>query len=122
MRIYQNKSFQRDAKGVDISDDDCRAAIEKAEKGLVDADLGGGIIKQRIALGNRGASKGARSIIFYHRGTRAIFLHVFSKGTKANVTATQLAEYQAAAKELANLTDRQLQDLCEKAGWREVTT
>jgi hypothetical protein len=83
MRIYQNKSFQRDAKGVDISDDDCRAAIEKAEKGLVDADLGGGIIKQRIALGNRGASKGGAFDNFLPPGNAGYFPARFLQGHKS---------------------------------------
>jgi hypothetical protein len=67
MKAYLTKSFQRKARGDDISDQDCQKAIQRAESGLIDADLGGGLIKQRIATGSRGASKGSRAIIFYKR-------------------------------------------------------
>ena len=57
MKLYLTKDFGRDVQQSRISDDDCREAIRKAERGLIDAPLGGGLIKQRIPRGNRGASK-----------------------------------------------------------------
>lgn len=68
MHAYFTKSFQRQASSDNISDEDCREAIRRAEKGLVDADLGKGLIKQRIPRGNQGAARGSRAIIFYKRG------------------------------------------------------
>ena len=70
---YLPKSFQRDAKRIGVTDEDCREAIRRAENGLIDATLGGGLIKQRIATGNRGAAKGARAVVFYKRGKLAVF-------------------------------------------------
>lgn len=52
MNAYLTKSFDRDAKRDGISDEDCQEVIRKAEKGLIDAELGGGLIKQRISRGN----------------------------------------------------------------------
>ena len=86
MRVYLPRGFQRDAERVGVTDDDCREAIRKAERGLVDADLGGGLIKQRIATGNRGASKGSRAVVFYKRGELALFLHIFLKSRKASLS------------------------------------
>ena len=68
MQIYLPRSFQRDAKRVGVTDEDCREAMRRAESGLIDATLGGGLIKQRIATGNRGAAKGSRAVVFYRRG------------------------------------------------------
>ena len=93
MKVYLPKSFQRQADKEGVSDEACREAVRKAEKGLVDAPLGGGLIKQRIPTGNRGAAKGSRAIIFYRRGELAIFLHIFAKQRKANLTKSELAEY-----------------------------
>jgi hypothetical protein len=52
-------------EGIDA--DQIRAAIERAEEGLVDADLGGGVIKQRIARRGEGRSGGYRTIIAFKR-------------------------------------------------------
>jgi hypothetical protein len=48
MNAYMTRSFDRDAKRDGISDEDCQEAIRRAEKGLIDANLGRGLIKQRI--------------------------------------------------------------------------
>src|SRR2546427_1960732 len=49
MRIFKNAWFARYARKQDISDKSMVQAIERAEQGLIDADLGGGVIKQRVA-------------------------------------------------------------------------
>lgn len=120
MHAYLPKPFQREADSLGITDDDCRKAIQKAEKGLIDADLGAGLIKQRIPRGNQGAARGARAVVFYKRGTLAIFLHMFPKSGKANLTKAELAEYLDIAKELDKLTDDRLLALRHKPGWREI--
>jgi RelE toxin of RelE / RelB toxin-antitoxin system len=57
MKAYLPKSFQRQARNERVSDEDCREAIRKAERGLIDAILGGQLIKQRIPMGDRGAGE-----------------------------------------------------------------
>jgi len=59
MRVFKNKSFARFARGVDLDDATLCRAVDRAEDGLIDANLGGGVIKQRVAhpaQGNRAAS------------------------------------------------------------------
>jgi len=121
MNAYLPKSFQRDAKSDGISDEDCREAIRRAEKGLIDAELGGHLIKQRIPRGNQGAAKGSRAVVFYKRGEVAIFMYVFSKSDKANLRQSELAEYLKLAKSLEKLTKAQLKQLVVEKGWREIT-
>ena len=120
MRTYLPKSCQREAKSDGIADEDCREAIRKAEKGLVDADLGGGLIKQRISRGSLGAARGSRAVVFYRRGKIAVFLHIFPKSKKANLTKSELAMYSHAAQELAKLTEEQLSALSATRGWKEL--
>ena len=120
MRGYLPKSFQRDAKRVGVTDEDCREAIRRAESGLIDATLGGGLIKQRIATGNRGAAKGSRAVVFYRRGELAVFLHVFPKSGKANLTKSELAVYLRLARVLEELTEAKLKELVTTEGWREL--
>ncbi len=120
MKAFLPKSFQREASSDGVSDEDCQEAIRKAERGLIDADLGKGLIKLRIARGNRGAARGSRAIVFYRRGKVAVFLHIFPKSKKANLTQSELAMYSQAAQELAKLTDKEFALLSAIRGWREL--
>ena len=120
MRAYLPKSFQREAKSDGITDEDCREAIRRAEKGLVDADLGKGLIKQRIPRGSQGAARGSRAVVFYRRGKIAVFLHIFPKSKKANLTKSELAMYSQAAEVFAKLTEKELTALAAQRGWKEL--
>ena len=120
MKAYPPKSFQREARSDGVSDTDCQEAIRRAERGLVDADLGGRLIKQRIPRGNQGAARGSRAVVFYKRGEIAVFLHIFSKSDKANLTKSELADYLEFAKFLEELTQAKLRELGATRGWREI--
>jgi len=120
MRAYLPKSFQRKAKSEGVSDEDCREAIRRAESGLIDANLGGRLIKQRIPRRGQGAARALRAVVFYKRGEVAIFLHVFSKSAEANLTRSELAEYKELVRGLEKLTETKLKELGAEKGWREL--
>ena len=61
MRIFKNKFITKFAEKQGIDDTDLREAVNRAENGLIDADLGGGVIKQRIARKGQGKSGGYRT-------------------------------------------------------------
>lgn len=119
MKAYLPKSFWREAKKEGVTVEDCKAAIRRAESGLIDADLGGGLIKQRIPRGNLSAARGSRAIVFYRRGKIAAFLHLFPKNAKSNLTDTELDEYLELARSLDRLTKVDPDALGER-GWREI--
>ena len=118
--VYVSKAFSRSARREGVTDEHLKEAVDRAEKGTVDADLGGGLIKQRVARPNRGRSGGFRTIIAYRRGTRAIFLHMFAKSKQANISGTELAVLQEFAAELEKLSDADLDRLVEEEGWRRI--
>jgi hypothetical protein len=120
MHVYLTKSFQRDAEREGVTDDGCEKAIRSAENGLIDATLGGGLIKQRIATGNRGAAKGSRAVVFYKRAEVAVFLHIFPKSRKANLTKAELALYLKAAQELEKLPEKEFLASAHARGWRQL--
>jgi len=86
LRIFKTKWFVRYARRERIGDDSLREAIERAERGLVDGDLGGDIIKQRVARKGQG-----RVLIAYRRGNRAVFLYGFAKSERENIDDDELA-------------------------------
>jgi hypothetical protein len=89
--IYQLKTFARFARGERIAAKSLIEAIERAERGLVDADLGGGLIKQRVARKGQGRSGGYRMMIAFRAGDFSVFLFGFAKSDESNVDDRQLA-------------------------------
>ena len=85
MRIFKNKSFMRFARKADLGDAVLCEAIREAERGLIAADLRGGVIKQRIARPGQGKSGGFRVLIVFKAGMRAFFVHGFAKNERDNI-------------------------------------
>ena len=86
MRVFVVKAFSRFQRKERIEDDALRDAIDRAERGLVDADLGNGLIKQRVARQGQGRSGGYRTILAYRESELAFFLKGFAKSSQANIT------------------------------------
>lgn len=90
MRLFETKWFVRYAKRAGLDDHSLCDAIHRAEQGLVAADLGGGLIKQRVARAGKGRSGGFRLLIAYRSGKRAVFLYGFAKNEQDNIEADEL--------------------------------
>ena len=97
IRIFKNKWFVRFARRESIEDTDLCEAIKNVEKGLIDADLGGGVLKQRTARANEGKSGGYRSIILFRSGNSAFFVYGFAKSKRDNITKDELTGFRALA-------------------------
>jgi hypothetical protein len=90
VRVFATKWFARFARREGISVENLLAAIERAEEGSVDADLGGGVIKQRVARRGEGRSGGYRTIIAFRAGQRAVFVFGFAKSERENIDENEL--------------------------------
>ena len=77
-----------------IADASLKQAIGRAERGIVDADLGGGLIKQRVARPGQGRSSGYRMIVAYRAHGRAVFLYGFAKNDLDNINEDQLQAFR----------------------------
>ena len=119
-RIFKTKWFQRFARREGIEDAVLLKAAARAEKGQIDADLGAGVIKQRIARPGQGKSGGYRTIILFRRGDRAVFIYGFAKSERDNVRADEQKEFKEAAKHVLALTEKQLAELVKQGDFVEV--
>lgn len=97
MRVFKTRVFDRFARKAGLVDSALRESIDAAEKGLIGADLGGGVIKQRIARPGGGKSGGFRTIILFRQRRRAIFVYGFGKNERDNISANDLAEFRRLA-------------------------
>ena len=89
--VYKTKWLARFARRERITDGSLPEAIDRAERGIVDADLGGGLIKQRVAREGQGRSGGYRMLVAYRAETRAVFLYGFAKSEQENIESDELA-------------------------------
>ena len=99
-RIFKNKPFARFARKNDIADPALCEAIQDAEQGLIGANLGGGVIKQRIARAGSGKSGGFRTLILFKIRELAIFIHGFAKNDVENIRPDELAALKKLASEM----------------------
>ncbi|MHB8392261.1 MAG: type II toxin-antitoxin system RelE/ParE family toxin [Acidobacteriaceae bacterium] len=103
-RVFKTRPFSRWMRKTQLTDPVLCLAVTEMERGLVDADLGGGVVKKRVPLPGRGKSGGARTLVATNKGSRWFFVFGFEKHARANVSAKELEALQAAAKDLLRLT------------------
>jgi hypothetical protein len=105
MRIFKTKWFARFARKEDISDKKLSGAVREVERGLHDGELGGNLVKKRVARAGEGKRGGYRTIIVYRAGNRAVFVYGFPKSAKANLNAMELDAYQKLAQIYLSFSD-----------------
>jgi hypothetical protein len=102
-RVLKTRYFDRWMRKLSLTDAVlCRAVLEM-RRGLIDAHLGGGIIKKRIPLPGRGKRSGGRTLLATNRDDRWIFLVGFEKNERENIEPEDLRSIQIFAQELLKL-------------------
>jgi len=120
VRVFKTRWFARYARREQIEDRSLCGAIERAERGIVDADLGGGVIKQRVARAGQGRSGGYRVLIAYRFGDRSVFLYGFAKNERENIKEDELATLREIAAAWLETGDKGLSKAIEKGILQEV--
>lgn len=108
MRVFKTKWFARYAMKENIDDDSLNEAIKRAEKGLVDAELGGNLLKIRIARKGQGRSSGYRTLIAYKKNKRAVFLYGFAKNERENIGNDELMSLKELASAWIKASDQEI--------------
>jgi hypothetical protein len=109
LRLYKLKAFARFQRRERIADRSLGKAVKTAEDGLVDADLGGGLIKQRVARQGQGKSGGFRTLIAYRRGDRAVFLFGFAKSERDSLGDDELVYWRGVGRTYLGLGDERIE-------------
>ncbi len=107
-RVFRTRTFTRWMQKAGLADDSLVQAVSEMAQGLVDADLGGNVVKKRVALPGRGKRGGARTIVATNLGDRWFFLYGFGKNERANIDRDELKFFQEGAKVLLGFDDRQI--------------
>ena len=105
MRIFKTKTLAKFTRQHSVGDDSLVDAVKRALQGLVDADLGGQIIKQRVARPGQGKRGGFRMLIGI-RSDRAIFLFAFAKNERENIDRAELMTLREIVASFLNADDK----------------
>jgi hypothetical protein len=120
LSVYINRPFARFARKARITDGDLWKAARLANDGLIDADLGGGVIKQRIARAGGGKSGGSRSIILFRSGDRAVYVYGFEKKDIANIRPNELEAFRELAEVILGYSAQEMAEQVEAGSLLKV--
>jgi hypothetical protein len=106
--IYKTKVFDRWANEQGLTDQSLCQAVKEMSTGLIDADLGGGLYKKRVARTGQGKSGGFRTLVATNRGDRWIFVFGFAKNERDNINKKEQESLKVLANQLLALSKQDL--------------
>lgn len=104
MQAFKTKAFAKWARGEGLGDAALGTAVSEMERGLIDAQLGGQVVKKRVAFPGRGKRGSARTVVAFKQGDKAFFIYGFAKNERGNVSEKELQALKLLAKELLGYT------------------
>ena len=119
-RIFSTPAFDKFARKSRIEDERLIDAVDRADRGLIYADLGEGVIKQAVARANESAARGFRTIVGFKTDSRAFFLFGFAKNESENITANALREFRMISARLTALSNADIEALVGDGELREI--
>lgn len=108
IRVYKSKAFKKWADKEGLPNTQLCKAVDEMQRGLLDADLGSGVVKKRVAISGRGKRGSFRTIVAYRMAFRAFFIYGFAKNSRANISKSELLALKRLAGELMAYEPRQL--------------
>jgi hypothetical protein len=120
MKVYATPEFSKFATKENISDRALCDAVDRAEKGLIDANLSGALIKQRIARPGQGRARGYRAVLVYQKGVLALFVHGFPKSVRANLSPSEQDAFGEFGKIVTALPEEKFAALETRQKWRRL--
>ena len=121
MRVFKTKEFIRFAHREKITDKRLCDAVDRAVRGLIDADLGGGLIKQRVARPGQGRSGGYRILMAFRSKHRTVFVYGFAKNERDNIDPDELQYWQRIATAFLRMDDVRLKQMVDQMELKEVS-
>ncbi len=119
-RVFKTRHFSRWMRKTELTDNALCSAVNEMMQGLIDADLGGHVVKKRVGLAGRGKRGGARTLIATNQGNRWFFVYGFEKNDRANIADDELEGLQDIAGQLLALSVLQLDEAVQDASLKEI--
>jgi hypothetical protein len=121
VRVFKDPEFGRWAAKSNVTDNMLCAAVDEIEDGLVDARLGGHLLKKRVAAPGRGKRGSYRTIVAHRQGDRVVFLFGFEKKDKENISKAERSALLKLGQEYIKYDELILTKLKERSLLLEIT-
>ncbi|MDO4561638.1 MAG: type II toxin-antitoxin system RelE/ParE family toxin [bacterium] len=108
IRVFKTKTFTRWLKKSELTDEVLIRAVDEMRSGLIDADLGGNVLKKRVAVSGRGKRGGARTIVATNKDDRWFFIYGFEKNVIENMGKDEENALKKIASKLLSFSDEDL--------------
>lgn len=119
-RVFATRPFSRWLRKTELTHEALCLAVSEMENGLIDAELGGGVVKKRVPLPGRGKSGGARTLLATNKDDRWFFVFGFEKNARANISDRELEALKAVASDLLKLSSEELDSLVASEAIQEI--
>jgi hypothetical protein len=119
-RVFKTRYFTRWMRKTSLSNEALCKSVAEMERGLIDADLGGGVFKKRVALPGRGKRGSTRTLVVTNKSDRWFFVVGFEKNVRANVSAEELEALRHIATDLLKLASSELDVYVENGILQEI--
>ena len=119
-RLFKTRHFLRWMRKTELTNQMLCDAVTEMMQGLIDADLGGGVLKKRIGLSGRGKRGGARMLIATNKGNRWFFVLGFEKNERDSIADNELQALQDLAQDLLMRSTLQLNQAVRDGALEEI--
>lgn len=109
MSIYKTRWFDRWAEKQGIDTRSLCVAVREMAMGLYEADLGGGLLKKRVARPGQGKSGGFRTLVATNKGDRWVFVFGFPKSELSNIDKDEERALKKLSEHLLSLTPHEIE-------------
>ena len=120
MRVFITKEFARYARRESIKDGQLREAVRRIQHGIIDAELGDGLVKQRLARTGQGRRGGFRILMAFQPGRRAVFIYGFAKNERANIQPDELVFWRKVASAFIRMDEAGLDTMLDEGEIKQV--
>jgi hypothetical protein len=119
-RVFKTRFFSRWMRKTDLTEKALCDAVQEMIHGLIDADLGVGIIKKRVGIGGRGKRGGARTVLATNKNDRWFFVFGFQKSARSNINSEENEALKLLADDLLSMSVTALDLACQKDELQEI--
>jgi hypothetical protein len=111
LRSFKSKEFAKWQRKEQLPEETLLTGVQEIRNGLIDANLGGYLIKKRLPKQGQGKSGGYRTLLAYKKGDNLFFIHGFGKNEKDNITRQEKEALKMYADILTSHSDEELNQL-----------
>lgn len=120
MKILITRHFGKWAKKQRINFDSLKEAAYEVIEGKTEANLGGELYKKRLAIPGKGKRGAIRTILFFKRDDKLIYIHGFKKNEKSNISPSEHKLFKSLADIFRNTSAKDLTHAIQQGDFEEL--